>query len=64
MEIIHDDIYFEEIAEDYGENDAITPAEEGFMQGYLAACQKCFGEKKNLQIGKIINPGLISWKKN
>ena len=37
MDIEHDDIYFNEIAEDYADNDEISAAEEGFMMGYLEA---------------------------
>lgn len=31
------DIYTEQGVEDYSENDAISPNEEGFMLGYLSA---------------------------
>lgn len=32
-----EDIYCEEIVEDFNDNDEISSAEEGFMMGYLAA---------------------------
>ncbi|MBW2992794.1 hypothetical protein KY345_06280 [Candidatus Woesearchaeota archaeon] len=32
-----DDIYNEEMAEDFSDNDEISSAEEGFIKGYLAA---------------------------
>ena len=31
------DIYYEDMAEDLSDNDEISPMEEGFMFGYLAA---------------------------
>lgn len=34
---VENDIYNEEMAEDYSDNDEISSAEEGFMIGYLAA---------------------------
>lgn len=34
---VENDIYNEEMAEYFSDNDEITSAEEGFMMGYLAA---------------------------
>jgi hypothetical protein len=38
FEFYHEqDIYCEDMVEDFSDNDEITSAEEGFMVGYLAA---------------------------